>query len=243
MTSDDDETLGAYLEQRTVGGEVPLGAKRVRGLLDSASTWADPPDVLDGVLATIQAERDRAHAVAQNGAPVAARAVPAGRGQDPPPDAKVAASRLPRRRLFTLAAGIAIFAAGGAAGWVATGLPDGDQGTQIELAGTELAPGATAEGTVRETPNGVAITLQVSEEVEPAGPGEFYAAWVSAPDLDPVPIGTFHLRGGGDQAIELWSGVDTTRYQTITVTLESEQDGPESSGQVVLRGTIPTPSG
>ena len=36
----------------------------------------------------------------------------------------------------------------------------------------------------------------------------------------------------------LWSGVDLERYPTLTVTLQQEGAGAESSGQVVLSGTV-----
>jgi hypothetical protein len=245
MTS--DETIGAYLEQRTGDGAVPAGARRTRDLLGTASTWADPPpEVLDRALAAIRAERADPPAAPAAGPPATALAVNArvvaaapvnARGSAVPPAAAAPARRLPRRRLFTLAAGIVAFGAGTLAGWVATGLPDREPGTEVQLAGTELAPEATANGTVRDTPDGVAITLRI-DLLAPAGPGEYYAAWVTGPDLEPVPIGSFHLRDGGEP-IELWAGVDTTQYHTITVTIESEQDGPQSSGEVVLRGTIP----
>ncbi len=55
-----------------------------------------------------------------------------------------------------------------------------------------------------------------------------------------VPIGTFHAREG-DGPIELWSGVDVADYPTMTVTIQQEGAGPESSGIVVLRGEIPQP--
>jgi anti-sigma-K factor RskA len=234
MTSDDN--LGAFLEQRTGDGDVPAGAHRVRDLLGSASTWADPPpQVLDGVLATIRGERAPAPVAQLNGnapAPVAQLMSSA-------PVAPAGARRLPRRRLFTLAAGIAAFGLGAAAGWAGTGLTGGERGDGIELAGTELARDATAEGTVRDTADGVAITLRVDGLPE-AAPGRYYAAWLSGPDREPVPLGSFHLRGGGSETIDLWAGVDTTRYDTITVTVESEQEGSGSSGDVVLRGSLPS---
>jgi hypothetical protein len=127
--------------------------------------------------------------------------------------------------------------AGSAAGWVAADLPGRERGNQVELAGTELARSATAEGTVRETAGGVAITMRVSG-LTAAALGTYYAAWLSAPDLEPVPVGSFHLRGG-DQEVELWAGVDTAAYQTITVTLEPAAVRGRSSPRA-RRSGVPT---
>jgi len=114
----------------------------------------------------------------------------------------------------------------------------GREATVVALAGTELAPGASAEATVRATPTGVAVTLRV-DGLAPAPPGSYYQVWVSGP-AGSVPIGTFHLRGGAaDEPIELWSGVDRAAYPEITVTLEPEDGDPASSRRRVLAGTLP----
>ena len=70
----------------------------------------------------------------------------------------------------------------------------------------------------------------------PAPPGTYYQAWVKG-DGGLVTIGTFHMQGG-DDTVELWSGVPLDEYPTITVTLQDEGGGQESSGRVVLTGVI-----
>ena len=52
-----------------------------------------------------------------------------------------------------------------------------------------------------------------------------------------VTMGTFHMRSG-DATVTLWSGVDVDEYPTLTITLQKEGAGPESSGEVYLRGSI-----
>ena len=144
-----------------------------------------------------------------------------------------------------MAAAVVLFVAGGVAGWIAGG--DGWFGndavvspasTPARLAGTKLAPKASASARIRDTRNGVAITLRITG-LPPSAPGMFYEAWLRSPSGDLVAIGTFHLRGGGDDPVELWSGVDVKRYPTLTVTLQREGAGPQSSGRVLLRGSIP----
>jgi hypothetical protein len=111
----------------------------------------------------------------------------------------------------------------------------GDDGSGFDVAGTELAPEASAVATVEELGSGVAIELDVSG-LPPAEPGTYYQAWVKGAE-GLVTVGTFHMRDG-DDSVELWSGVPVDRYPTLTVTLQEEGGGQESSGRVVLSGEI-----
>ena len=102
-----------------------------------------------------------------------------------------------------------------------------NDGEWFELAATDVIPGASASATVESTGSGLSISLTV-DGLPPAEPGTFYQAWMRGDD-DSVPIGTFHARDG-DGSIELWSGVDVDDYPTMTVTIQQEGAGPESSG-------------
>jgi hypothetical protein len=102
--------------------------------------------------------------------------------------------------------------------------------TDVTLAGTRLAPRASAVAKLHATPSGLAIELDVSG-LPPSPPGSYYQAWMKGP-RGLVAIGTFHLRGPG--TVELWSAVSLAGYPTITVTREPEDGNPASSGQVVL---------
>ena len=113
---------------------------------------------------------------------------------------------------------------------------DGESEEQFAIEGTELAPTATATAEVAELPNGAGIRLDV-ENLDPAPDGYYYQGWVRSEAGETVTIGTFHMRGG-DGTVTLWSGVDLAAYPTLTVTLQQEGAGPESSGEVVLRGSI-----
>lgn len=103
--------------------------------------------------------------------------------------------------------------------------------TDVVLAGTRLAPGASATAKLHATPSGLAIELDVSG-LPPSPRGYYYQAWMKGP-RGLVTIGTFHLRGGPG-TVELWSAVSLTDYPAITVTREPEDGNPASSGQVVL---------
>ena len=63
--------------------------------------------------------------------------------------------------------------------------------------------------------------------------GAYYEAWLKNSAGTLVPIGTFNQ--GED--VTLWSGVPPTDYPSITVTRQSADAGPASSGQKVLVGT------
>lgn len=191
-------------------------AVRFRDLLANDAVWAEPsPTGVDDLLAAIDAEPRTG---------VAAGAAPA----------RPAHSRARSRRLTLVAVAAGVVALAGVAG-VLVRAADDDNSRTFAVAGTELAPDASAVASVEETGSGVAIQLDVSD-LPPAEPGTYYQAWVKGPD-GLVTVGTFHMRGG-DDTVDLWSGVPLDRYPTLTVTLQQEGGGQDSSGQVVLSGDI-----
>src|SRR5262245_9744273 len=192
-------------------------ATRFRDLLGSDAVWAEPsPTGVDDLLAAIEAESgDTAAAVA-----------PATRPRAPSPGRS--------RRLILMAAAPGIVVVAGVVR-ILVRAADDDAGQDFAVAGTELAPDASGVATVEETGSGVAIELDVSG-LPPAEPGTYYQAWVKGPD-GLVTVGTFHMRGGDDH-VDLWSGVPLDRYPTLTVTLQEEGAGQESSGRVVLSGDV-----
>lgn len=101
------------------------------------------------------------------------------------------------------------------------------------LAGTALAPDASAEVRVLETPAGVVLRLEVAG-LEPAAPGTYYQGWVLSGE-QAVSVGSFHMRGG-DGSVAFWSGVDPVSYPELIVTLQEEEGGPARSDLVVMTG-------
>jgi Anti-sigma-K factor rskA len=195
-------------------------ATRFRDLLADDAVWAEPsPTGVDDLLAAIQAESGGM-------VPAAPATAPAARPR--------VRSRGRSRRLVLVAAAAGIVAVAGVVGIVVRSADDG-AGQDFAVAGTELAPDASGVAMVEETGSGVAIELDVSG-LPPAEPGTYYQAWVKGPD-GLVTVGTFHMRGG-DEHVELWSGVPLDRYPTLTVTLQQEGAGQESSGRVVLSGEV-----
>ncbi len=97
-----------------------------------------------------------------------------------------------------------------------------------------------AEATLTELGAGTEVVLEI-EDLPPAPEGSYYQAWARSPDGELVSMGTFHMRDG-DATVTLWSGVDPADFPTVTVTIQQLGAGPESSGQVVLRGSIDSAS-
>jgi hypothetical protein len=207
--------LAEYLEQgaRGPGPYAPDAAsadaaRRLRDLLADPDGWAEPPAGLLGqILAGVDSERSRGLAAA-------------------PPR--------PRMRRTVRAGAAALLAA--AAVVIGIVVTRGPATTDVVLAGTRLAPAASATAKLHATPSGLAIELDVSG-LPPSPPGYYYQAWMKGP-RGPVTIGTFHLRGGPG-TVELWSAVSLADYPAITVTREPEDGNPASSGQVVLTNRHP----
>jgi Anti-sigma-K factor rskA len=213
----DEERYANYLEDETLDDSLDDGARaeldELRRLLASPSTWDEPPpDLAAGIVADIQAEVSTVRPTATRRRPTWMRPV------------------------VTVAAAAAAILAVAAGALLVT--RDGDDGESFALAATEVMPAASASATVESTGSGLAISLTI-DGLAPAEPGTFYQAWMRG-DIGSVPIGTFHAREG-DGPIELWSGVDVADYPLMTVTIQEEGAGPESSGIVVLRGEIPEP--
>jgi Anti-sigma-K factor rskA len=204
-------------------------APGLRDLLADDSTWAEPPpDGADALLAAIRALPPREPAPAPE-----VEAEP-----EPLPAAAVPLHRRRRRRgSWVLAAAAVVLALVAAAGVVITlSGEEGDEAREVAIGGTDLAPDASATALVEELPSGVAIELDVSG-LPPSPPGTYYQGWLKNAAGDLITIGTFHMRGGDDM-VELWAGVDLADYPTLTITIQQEGGGQESSGQVVLTGQV-----
>ena len=211
----DEQRYADYLEGGTLDGPLDDATRaeldELRRLFASASTWDDPPpELADDIVAEIGAAGPAVIPTAARRRPTWMRPV----------------------LMAAVAAAVVLAVAIGAV--LAT--RGGDNGESFTLAATELIPGASGSATVSSTGSGLSISLTV-RGLPPAAPGTFYQAWMRG-DAGSVPIGTFHVRDG-DGPIELWSGVDVADYPTMTVTVQREGAGPESSGIVVLRGEIP----
>jgi Anti-sigma-K factor rskA, C-terminal len=218
------------MTDRTEDAPTPAEMAAINELLASESVWAEAdPRLEDAILSQIAAESDWPPEQAQQ--PGDAEAKPAADLDDN----VVPLPRGSRRRLIVGVAAVAVFfaALGFAVGQLDS--PAGDD-FEIVMAGTDIAPTANATAAIKATGLGLRIRLDISG-LEPAPAGSYYQAWIRNEDGGAVTAGTFHMRGG-DGAIELWTGVLMDEYPIITVTLQNEGDGAQSSGVVVLKGVL-----
>lgn len=191
----------------------------IRDVLTDSSSWDEPDPSL---------EQRVVDAVSSDAAGVAA-------------PISLEAHRQRRRSLLTARAPVwSIAAAFIVVGAIVAGIALGAGGgpridARFALSATALAPHAHATAAVRSTNSGFEITLDVSG-LPRAPAGSYYQAWVKGP-AGLVPIGTFHT---GNGKVILWSGVSLHRYNTVTVTVETESGDPGSSGQRVLVGELPS---
>jgi hypothetical protein len=191
--------------------------RAVEVALARADVWDEPrPGLEDDIVAAIRAE------------PVALDAV---------------RTRRERRRIpawLITAAAVAVLAVGAVVVVRAAGDSEeiASDTTEASLAGTDLAPDATATAFFTPTPAGLKILLD-ADGLAGADPDHMYEAWISDGEIR-VSAGTFHLRDGHNP-IELWAGTDDPRFHVITVTLEPIDGVADSSGQVVLKGEFSLP--
>jgi len=196
----------------TGSGESPADHEQldlIRGVLAEGAAWEEPPEgVVDGLLATV-----------------------AGEAQAPALEMGPPAPRRPWLMAAGAVAAIALLVIG-----VASVLDDPIADTVVAMTGTDLAPAAAGFASLRPTPSGWYIRLDVSGL--PAAPEDsYYEGWVWSDDDEGVSIGTFHVRAGDDPVV-LWSGVNVAEYPAIWVTLQDEGAGPEASDRIMMKGRV-----
>ena len=208
MTTEDSRAQ--YLASgATAGGEGHERLDLIRDVLSTDATWAEPPpQVADGLLAALAVE-----------------AIP-GPGMNQ--------QRSGRWALVLVGAGGLVAIAALVLGTVNVIQDEGDN--VVAMSGTELEAAALGEAEFGPNEAGWWIRLDVTG-LPPAPEGSYYEGWVWSDEGEGVSIGTFHLRGE-DMPIVLWSGVPLADYPSIWVTLEREDDGPEASELIVMKGRI-----
>ena len=219
MTISDDDRI-AYLAGEpgeSLSPQERAELDELRAVLEAPATWAEPdPSLEDRIVATIADAATRR----------------------PTPRRRLAVARTPRFRRPAIALGSLATAAAAAiviAVAVNNGSPVQEQFAMI-VTGTSLAPGAHGSATLTKTAAGWRIELSATGLPRRAN-GLYYEAWLKNPAGILVPVGTFN-----DAAhVTLWSGVPVTKFRTLTVTQQTANGNPASSGKRVLTGTIRKP--
>ena len=204
----------------------------VRAMLADEAMWEEPaPDLEDRVVAAVAA----ASAGSAGSGGSAASASP---GTDDLGQARQAreASRSRRGRAAWMLAAAAVALVAGVL--VGIGLDSRDSATEsltVALSGTELAPDARGSAELSRFESGWRVRLDVSG-LPRRDDGDFYEAWLRSPDDTLVSVGTFNE---ADDDLVLWSGVSPRDFPALTVTRESDDGDPASSGERVLTGELP----
>ena len=227
--SQDHEQWADYLDPEASDPDLSpaerAGLDQVAERLRDQALWDGPPPQLRAALL------DRAAAeVASTRAAPELPAVPPSEPADRRGGARPSRWAGPMSRWLVAASAVAVVALTGALLWPR------DHPASFPIAGTALAPQASAVVELTPKSAGVAIRLKITG-LKPAPPGAFYAAWLRGP-AGVVPVGTFHWHKGGIP-IDLWSGVGSDRYPELFVTLQREGSPPSPSDQVVLTGRSP----
>ena len=229
-----------YLDPTQPDPELPVAERRaldrVAATLASPDSWSEPPDGLRAAL--LQAVRREQAGTAPEATPLEAtppavtppavaptQIVPL--AADP---AVVPLRRRSRRTWYV--SGLGVAAAAVLVAVIAWPRPHTET---YQIAGTALAPRASAVAVLETRSAGLAIRLEI-KGLPPAAPGSYYAAWLKG-RAGIVPVGTFHWRKGGIP-IDLWSGVAADGYPNFFVSLQREGQPPSPSSAVVLSGQV-----
>jgi hypothetical protein len=153
----------------------------------------------------------------------------------PPVVTHIAHHRSRRMRYSIIGIAAAIVLAVGLAVGLTVGLSG--QGSRAvaysaSLTGTQLEPSASGTAALTRTQSGWRIHVKATG-LPRRDNGQYYEAWLKNSAGVVVPIGTFNE--GAD--VTLWAGVPPSSFPTLTITRQTVQGGPASSGQVVLVGT------
>jgi hypothetical protein len=200
-----DETRAEYLATGSGDPPEPEQLDLIRRVLGRTESWDEPPAEVMEGLLSTVGRESGASA------------------------ARDAPTRSRRAWMAGVAALVAVLAMGAIVAAVQQ-----PAGTVVAMTGTELAPQAAGRAVVEPVSTGWKISLDLTG-LEAAPEGSYYEGWVWSDDGEGVSIGTFHLRGEGEQVI-LWSGVPPGSYPWIWVTLQGEGDGPAVSDLVMLKG-------
>jgi hypothetical protein len=218
MSQDDRIAYLAGVGDAPLSSEDTAQAQRLQGILSDEALWVEPDPALEQRVADL---------------------ITSAAGASPPdsgtaPVTPITRPRLHRRRYTALGIAAAIVLAVGLTVGISIAVSNSGPGATkfaATLHGTPLAPGASGTATLTQTTSGWRIHLNAIG-LPRLDNGRFYQAWLKKAAGTAIPIGTFNE--GRD--VTLWAGVPPSDYGTMTVTRQTAQSGPASSGQVVLIG-------
>jgi hypothetical protein len=221
MSSHDDDRI-AYLQGEDAGSLTAAERAeldQLRGQLGADATWIEPdPDLEDRIVTAVAQESARARA----GADVRSA-----------PRRRRGLAERPGLRSRTLAFGGLAAAAVVLVAALSSGGGSPAPEFSAAVSGTALAPGAKGTATLTKTTSGWRIQLSASGLPRLAN-GRYYQAWLKSPSGILVPVGTFNEA----RRVTLWAGVAPSAFPELTITRQSANGNPASSGERVLAGAV-----
>jgi hypothetical protein len=200
--------------------------ENIRNALSDQATWVEPDASLE--------QRIVGAIAAETGAPHPHSVESSIPPSQPTVVTQIAHHRSRRMRYTLVGIAAAIVLGVGLAVGLTVGLSgSGSQplAYSASLTGTELASGATGSATLTKTRSGWRIHVTATG-LPRRDNGQYYEAWLKNAAGVLVPIGTFNE--GAD--VTLWAGVPPSSFPTLTITQQTVEGGPASSGRVVLVG-------
>jgi hypothetical protein len=142
--------------------------------------------------------------------------------------------RKTRRLIYRVAMGATAVAAACALVFAVTSHHDAGAEFKGRLTASGAQQEATGSAEIYRSRSGFRVALDAAGLRElPAG--HYYEAWLSDSKGGELPVGTFSSSRG---EITMWSGQSTGEFARMTVTLESIDDDPAPSRDVVLAGEL-----
>ncbi len=146
----------------------------------------------------------------------------------------VSGRRKSRRLRYRVAVGAAAVAAACALVFGLTSHHDARAQFEGRLTASGSERGATGSAEVYRSRSGFRVVLDASGLTELPS-GRYYEAWLADSNGTELPVGTFSSSRG---EITLWSGQSSGDFSRMTVTLETVDDNPAPSTDVVLAGAL-----
>jgi hypothetical protein len=142
--------------------------------------------------------------------------------------------RKSRRLFYRVAAGAAAVAAACAFVFALASHRDAHAEFKGRLSASGSQHGATGSAEIYRSRSGFRVALDAEGLTElPAG--RYYEAWLADAKGTELPVGTFSSSRG---EITLWSGESSGDFERMTVTLESVDDNPAPSTDIMLSGAL-----
>jgi anti-sigma-K factor RskA len=112
-----------------------------------------------------------------------------------------------------------------------------DSSAELALSATSVAPQAGAELRGERVGDNLKVELEAWGLPEPRV-GEYYEMWYAKKGGGRISCGTFTVRPEGHTTVSMSAPASSVDYPEVEITLEPDDGDPDSSGKVVLKGSL-----